>query len=203
MRDHAFWRRQVTVSVILTAGLVGGVYAWEQGRKPPNAGGNFTIEMSDYRFTPGKMTWRVGERVTITLINASEANPPKPHEFMIGREPRTEETAFGIRFEDGYRKPFFDGVTIELVSGSGLKMLMAGGATFTGISPSSVIAPGPMGPMEAMSAFMPVLGKASRLTFSFTVPDKPGTWSYGCFQQTGQHFTNGMNGMITILPKAG
>ena len=79
---------------------------------------------------------------------------------------------------------------------------MAGKATFTGISPKSVIAPDPMGPMEAMTGFMPLLGKPSQLTFSFIVPDKPGTWTYGCFQQTGQHFANGMKGTITILPKA-
>src|SRR3546814_9261013 len=65
------------------------------------------------------MVWRVGERVTITLIGKSEAVPPKAHEFMLGRTPRTTQTVFGLRQEDGFETAFFSGVTIEIVAGSG------------------------------------------------------------------------------------
>jgi plastocyanin len=192
----------IVVSTVVTVGLVGGAYAWEGTRAPAEGNGKYTIVMTDYRFAPDKMTWRVGQRVTITLINKSESIPPKPHEFMVGRVNRTDDTIFGVRYEDGYKTPFFDGVKIKLISGSGLTMLMAGKAIFTGISPKSVIAPGPMGPMEEMTGFMPLLGEPSQLTFSFIVPDKPGQWTYGCFQQSGEHFANGMKGTITILPRA-
>lgn len=203
MLHRAIPWQHVVVSAVITAGLVGGAYAWERALAPVEGNGRYTIEMTDYHFTPDTMTWRVGQRVTITLINDSESRPPKPHEFMVGRGNRTDETLLGKRYEDGYHVPFFAGVKIKLISGAGLTMLMAGNASFTGIAPKSVIAPGPMGPMEEMTGFMPVLGEPSHLTFSFVVPNKPGQWSYGCFQQSGEHFANGMRGTITVLPKSG
>lgn len=58
--------------------------------------------------------------------------------------------------------------------------------------------------MEEMSGnFMLVLEPGGSFTMTFTVPDEPGTWTYGCFQQTGEHFLNGMRGTITVLPASG
>ncbi len=51
--------------------------------------------------------------------------------------------------------------------------------------------------------FMLVVQPGGRFTMSFTVPDKPGEWTYGCFQQSGEHFLNGMKGTVTILPREG
>jgi plastocyanin len=197
--------RQVLVSGLLAAALVAGAYGWTRAGTPASPN-DFTIAMTDYAFAPSHMVWRVGDTVTITLMEKSEANPEKPHEFMVGQTPRTEETVFGIHQEDGFETPFFDGVTIDIVAGSGMNMLMAGGATLTGLPPMQVMSPGPMEmemeEEEEMTGFMPVVGPAGTLTFSFVVPDKPGEWTYGCFQQDGQHFLNGMKGTITILPKA-
>lgn len=196
-------RREITVSAVVAVALLVGAYGWQRAGSPPNADGIFTVAMTDYRFSPAKMVWRVGERVTITLVGKSEATPPKPHEFMIGRTPRTAETVFGLRQEDGFETPFFSGVTIEIVSGKGLQMLMAGEAVLTGVPPAQIVMPGEI-KMERgdMRGFMPLVGPRGSLTFSFTVPDRPGEWTYGCFQQSGQHFLNGMKGTVTILPKA-
>src|SRR3546814_18436854 len=98
--------------------------------------------MTDYRFSPANMVWRVGERVTITLIGKSEAVPPKAHELMLGSTPRTTPTVFGLRQEDGFETAFFSGVTIETVAGHGLPMLMPGEAVFTGVCKEWCVRPG-------------------------------------------------------------
>lgn len=54
--------------------------------------------------------------------------------------------------------------------------------------------------MEEMSGnFMVVVQPGGSFTMTFTVPDNPGVWSYGCFQQTGEHFLNGMRGTVEVL----
>src|SRR3546814_4551043 len=75
-------------------------------------------------------------------------------------------------------------------------MLMPGEAVLPGLSPAEIVMPGEMEMDHAgdMRGFMPLVGSRGNLTFSFTVPDKPGEWIYGCFQQSGQHFLNGMKG---------
>lgn len=193
--------RQILISAVLTAGLLFGAYAWQRSQAAPISDNNFTIKMTDYGFSPAKMVWHVGDRVTITLINDSESHPQKEHEFMVGRTPRMEDTVFGPHQEDGFETPFFSGVEIDIVGGSGLQMLMAGEATLTGLPPMQVMSPGPMDMhhMDEMTGFMPVVGPKGTLTFSFVVPDKPGEWTYGCFQQDGQHFRNGMKGTITVV----
>src|SRR3546814_16176479 len=82
-------------------------------------------------------------------------------------------------------------------------MLMPGGGVLTGLSPAEIVMPGEMEMDHAgdMRGLMPLVGSRGNLTFSFTVPDKPGEWIYGRFQQRGQHFLNGMKGTVTILPK--
>lgn len=193
--------KSLALSTIVAVALAGGAYAWQAQRAPTTAKGKYIISMTDYAFTPSHMVWHVGERVTITLVNNSQSHPEKSHEFMVGRTPRTAKTIFGRKQEDGFETPFFNGMTLDILSGSGMKMLMAGNAKLVGVPTKQVMAPGPMGPMEEMHGFMPVFGSGARLTFSFVVPDRPGKWTYGCFQQSGQHFLNGMKGTVTILPK--
>lgn len=63
-----------------------------------------------------------------------------------------------------------------------------------------VMTPGPMDMDEmSMNSFMPVVGPKGYLKFSFVVPDKPGEWTIGCFQQSGQHYLNGMKGTVTVI----
>src|SRR3546814_10243920 len=72
--------RGISVSAIVAVTLMAGAYGWQRAGSPPAAEGTFTIAMTDYRFSPANMVWRVGERVTITLIGKSEAVPPKRSE---------------------------------------------------------------------------------------------------------------------------
>lgn len=189
----------VVASAVVLAVLGSAMFVWSGRPGAASGHGSYVIHMLDYRFQPAHMTWRVGETVTITLVNDSVAHPGKPHEWMIGRTPNTEDTVFGRQVTDGFKTDFFDGIDVTIVSGHDLSMLMAGGAHLSGKSPMSVMRKGRMGPMEEMTGFMPVMTATGRLTISFKVPDKPGEWTYGCFQQSGQHFLNGMHGTITVV----
>lgn len=199
----------LAIAGILAVVLVVGAWFWGGAAQTAKVAQNhYTISMTDYAFAPNRMIWRVGDKVTITLVDDSQSHPAKDHEFMVGRGPNTKQTAFGLRYEDGFKTPFFAGVTINIDAGSGLKMLMAGPAKFTGVKPADVTTPDPNMKMEKMTGFMPLLGGSklnggpSRLTFSFVVPDRTGTWTFGCFQQSGQHFANGMKGTIEVVKQA-
>lgn len=197
----------VVVSFVLFAALVGGAYAWANTSPAAPGVHRYTIRLTDYKFHPSHLTWHVGDRVSITLVNDSGAHPGKAHEWMLGRKPLRTSTPFGSKITEGFQMPFFKGITVHIDSGAGLKMMGAGPAKLTGKSPMSVLTPQArarmmkmkkMGGMKKMAGFMPLLTKGGRVTFSFRVPDKPGTWTYACFQQDGQHFLNGMRGTVEV-----
>lgn len=196
--------RSVLTGAVVLLLLAGGMVAWGRNPQPANQT-RFTIHMLDYAFKPAHMVWHVGQTVTVTLVDDSDSHPGKAHEWMVGRGPNLKQTVFGPRHVDGFHVPFFKGVDVKVVSGHDLVMFMGGAAHLSGEPVKDVLRKGPMGPMEEMSGFMPLLDGKGRLTISFKVPDKPGTWIYGCFQQSGQHFTNGMRGTIDVVegkPKA-
>lgn len=193
--------RQLIISSVVVLLLVMAAYVWAIARTPSEGPGRYIISMTDYNFAPDQMTWRVGQTVTITLINNSPVQPGKQHEFMVGRTPIKEDTVFGKAQRDGFVNPFFNSVTIRLENGRGLMMLAQGSARLTGVDPMKLLAPD-MGGMQMMqmSDFMSVLMPGGQLTFSFTVPNKPGSWTYACFQQDGQHYLNGMQGVVNVIP---
>lgn len=191
-------RRGLLGSAALAALLLIAWTTWP-GRTPP-AGPGTTIVMSDYAFSPDRLTWRVGERVTLSVVNRSQAKPPRPHELMFGRYPMKEEGPFGPLQGDGFDEPLLGGVAIELQGGGGLTMLMTPGSQLSGVDPSSLLAPGGMAMEMDMDQFMAVFPPDATLTFSFVVPDRPGEWEFGCFAQDGQHYLNGMRGRVTVLP---
>ncbi len=219
MRSERVGSRQLFISLAVAALVISGVIVWNVVRQPPEGPTSYTISMTDYQFSPAQMTWRAGQKVAITLINESQSKPGKPHEFMVGRDPNVMNTVFGPLQGDGFAASPFTGVTVDLLSGRGLTRLDQGSSKFVGLDPGKLLVPG-AGGMQGMpgtsgmgggqgqgqgtggmqmAGFMPVLAAGGQLTFSFTVPGKPGQWTYGCFQQSGQHFLNGMQGTVTIL----
>ncbi len=61
-----------------------------------------------------------------------------------------------------------------------------------------------MGKMvEELMGVMPMItlqDKGGAMTFTFTVPDKKGTWQYGCFEEDGSHFLDhNMKGAVEIV----
>lgn len=210
MRDGAGTPRGIRPGQLLGAGvaalvLVAAGIAWSAAKTPPIGPLQTTIVMTDYQFAPNHLTWHAGDRVTLTVVNESQAQPPKPHEIMFGRGPMEEEGPFGPVQGDGFQTALLSGVALDIEQGSDLTMLMAPGSQLSGVDPMSVLTPEAreMGMGEMMNQFMAVFSPGASLTFSFTVPDTPGDWEFGCFQQDGQHFLNGMQGTITILPPGG
>lgn len=197
--------RQLLVASLVAAALVAAGVAWSAAKTPPAGPTQTTIVMTDYQFSPNHLTWHVGDRVTLTVVNRSQAQPPKPHEIMFGRGPMQKDGPFGPVQGDGFQTALLAGVAIDIQQGSDLTMLMAPGSQLSGVDPQSVLTPEArqMGMGEMMNQFMAVFSPGASLTLSFTVPDKPGDWEFGCFQQDGQHFLNGMHGTISILPAAG
>lgn len=193
--------RGLGIGLVATLVVLGAAAALGAARSPGAPAGETLIVMDDYRFAPGRLSWRAGDTVTLTLLNRSSSRPGKPHEIMFGRVPLREEGTFGPVQGDGYREQLLDGAVVELVGGERVSMVMAETARVTGVDPMTLM---PAGmdmsgqPMRMGMDFMVVLQPGGSLTVRFRVPDRPGTWEFGCFQQDGQHYLNGMKGDLIV-----
>jgi plastocyanin len=174
---------------------------WPIARAPGLGSNEYRIVMDDYSFSPSRLTWQPGETVTVTILNQSSSRPGKPHEIMFGRLALREPGPFGSIQGDGFEDQLLDRATVDLLAGERVSMVMAETARLTGVDPMSL-----MGPDMDMSGdtmrmgmdFMAVIDPGGSLSFAFTVPDQTGEWEFGCFQQDGQHYLNGMKGVLTV-----
>ncbi|MDP2730818.1 MAG: hypothetical protein Q8O55_10105 [Dehalococcoidales bacterium] len=141
--------------------------------------GELTITEKEFEFIPNKIMLKVGQEVRITLSNMGE----KDHEFMVGRDVRMED---GI--PDGFMTDFFEGVEVTAERDSQsvpVMMLMEPGMTEEEMAEHSF-----MVWLEAGS---------SPATIIFTVPaNKVGEWTFGCFEDDGDHWEEGMRGTLTV-----
>jgi plastocyanin len=193
--------RGLAVAVGVTALALAGSTLWAAARAPALGPNEYRIVMDDYSYSPKRLSWRPGETVTVTIVNRSSSRPGAPHEIMFGRGPLREPGPLGPIQGDGFEDQLLDGATVELRAGNGVTMVMAETARLTGVDPMSL-----MGPDMDMSGqemrmgmdFMAVVEPGGSLTVSFQVPDRPGDWEFGCFQQDGQHYLNGMRGVLTV-----
>lgn len=228
------WGRSLGVSALaFVLVAVAGAALWIVGRPSPaftTAPGSMALSAFDYGFSPDRMTWRAGERITLTFSNdnspplsASISDPEaswgvigeflrgvspaikgalgKPHELMMGRGgPVAEQTVFGPHVVGGFETDFFEGVEVELLDAEGVSMLMPGDAFVSGLEQldMSGMDMGQMGEHGGAPQLMLLLEPGGRATIRFTVPNKPGRWEFGCFQQSGQHYANGMRGIVTV-----
>lgn len=79
------------------------------GAKPEAKPVQQTIEMSEYAYTPSEVNLRVGDQVTLKLVNKGALE----HEIMIGREMVTENGR-----PNGYESDMFTTAGVEpMVSG--------------------------------------------------------------------------------------
>jgi plastocyanin len=193
------WGRSLAASGLAFAVLAAVAGLWIAGRPSralaPGPGG-VALSGFDYGFSPGRITWRVGERVTLTFTNDSSGVPGKRHELMMGRGPATEDTVFGPRFAGGFVTDFFRGVDVEVLQAEKLSMLMPGDARVSGNDMTGMQMGGVA--QEAAPGFMVMLQPGGQVTIRFVVPDRPGRWEFGCFQQSGQHYENGMKGSVVV-----
>jgi plastocyanin len=131
----------------------------------------YTIEMREYSFAPNTLDLKVGQQVTINLVN----NGQLAHEIMFGR---------GVALENsrpiGYQEDMFEagGVGSEITGGG---------------SEGEHEAMGHGGYM----AFLEKTGDQASITFTVT-EEMLGEWEMGCFEQEGVHYDAGMKGKVIV-----
>ena len=154
--------------------------------------GHVRLYQGDFYFDPNHMQWRVGDQITLHLMNTS---PNRPHEMWIGRGFDTTPTEFGP-IATGFHTDFWDGVHINILEAYHVSNWVTNKAIVTSqVSPTPWLVTGP-----GNGNFSPTLEPGGYVTWSFTVPNKPGRWMYGCFVQSFIHYVEGMRGTIDILP---
>ena len=136
----------------------------------------YIIEMSEFAFTPNTIEAKIGQRVTIELINKGTLE----HEIMFGRDVMMVNNR-----PDNFKIDMFGMALVEPQVMQDQKSDMGEsmhGADHTG--------------------FMVVLPETdSKATISFTVTeDMQGEWEIGCFSQNGVHFDAGMKGKFIVNP---
>jgi uncharacterized cupredoxin-like copper-binding protein len=136
---------------------------------------SYTIEMDEYTFSPSTIEVKVGQEVTIELVNKGEI----PHELMIGR---------GVDYID--RRPV--GYVEDMFSIAHVEPEVTGG----------VVSMGDGHDMDGHAGFMVVLeGIGDTATIKFTATrEMVGEWEMGCFEQDGVHYDAGMVGKLIVSP---
>ncbi len=133
-----------------------------------------TIDMSEYAFTPNTLALKVGQEVTLELVNQGQL----AHEIMIGQDVKVEHG-----HPAGYWKDFF---AIANVTPQILEASEGAGEAHEGD--------------HEHGGYMVVLPKnGDKVVIRFKVtPAMIGEWEMGCFEQDGVHYTSGMKGVVTV-----
>lgn len=135
----------------------------------------YTIEMSEYAFTPNTLEAQVGQQVTLNLVNKGQLE----HEIMFGRDMMMMDN-----HPSGYQVDMFQqaGVEPEVMQMDDMDMAEAEHEE------------------EGHTGFMVMLpeqGGNASMTFTVT-DDMVGEWEIGCFELDGVHYTQGMKGTFTV-----
>jgi uncharacterized cupredoxin-like copper-binding protein len=138
----------------------------------------YTIEMSEYAFSPNTIEAKVGQQVTLELVNKGTLE----HEIMFGHDVMMMNSR-----PNGYQSDMFEMANVEPQV-----MRMREGMSEMGESEHGADHTG----------FMVVLPKANdSATLTFTVTkDMQGEWEIGCFSQEGVHYDAGMKGKFVVNP---
>lgn len=163
------------------------------GAAAPDAAGNLTVEMSEYKFTPDNIELKVGQKVTITLVNMGE----KDHEFMVGRDVAMMEGA-----PNGFEHDLFENAQPMVMGGQVMGMEGMEGDSMADDAMESKEGDemADMGGHMDHSGFMVVMPQGNdNATITFDVTeDMVGEWEIGCFEDDGQHYDDGMKGKIVV-----
>lgn len=146
---------------------------------PPPA--EFTVEMTEFAYSPDTIEVQVGQEVTIHLVNKGALN----HEFMVGHDAMMMEG-----MPSGFEHNMFEGHEPEVMGANGEMM-------------SSDEHDSGMEDMEGMDhGFMVMVNRDDvEKTLKFTVTeDMVGEWQIGCFSDGGSHYEQGMTGTFIVNP---
>lgn len=138
----------------------------------------YTIQMSEFAYSPSEIQAKVGQEVTIELIN----NGALGHELMIGRDVKMTNNR-----PNGFEHDMFEEAHVEPKVMGGMQSDMEMGSD---------------GMQDQHAGFMvgiPTGGENATITFTAT-KDMVGEWEIGCFEQDGVHYDAGMNGKLVVVP---
>jgi uncharacterized cupredoxin-like copper-binding protein len=163
--------KSLATRITLFIGLILSITACAQATPEPFTS---TIEMTEYQFIPNSLELKVGQQVTLELVNSGQLQ----HEIMIGRDVMMVDNR-----PAGYQVDLFETGGVEPVV--------------------NTVEEGQMTEMEeeeeAHGGFMAIVGVGGRSSMTFTVTDDMvGEWELGCFEQDGVHYDAGMHGTVTI-----
>ncbi len=162
--------RWILAGLILATGLILAACGGQ-----PSAPVSFDLEMSEYAYSPAVLEVKVGQEVTLNLVNSGQVE----HELMIGRQ---------VIYEDGRPNGFQE----DLFVTGGVEPEVTGG------EPASKSGDGHMHANPGVMVTLPD-GESGSLKFAVT-SDMVGEWEMGCFSQEGVHYTAGMVGKLVVMP---
>lgn len=132
---------------------------------------SYDINMTEYGFAPENLEFKVGQEVTLNLINSGQLQ----HEIMFGRDVMMMDNR-----PAGYKFDIFEtgGVEPEVHQEG---------------------EPEHEHEEEMHEGFMVALPENGTGTVKFTVTEgMVGKWDMGCFEQDGVHYDAGMKGTVTV-----
>lgn len=160
-------------SWLLTVFLLAGMLLTACQSKTPEAV-KFTIHMKEYSFTPSDIQVKVGQQVTLELVNDGTL----AHELMIGKD---------VRMVDNHPAGF----VTDLFKAAGVEPTISGGSEEMSMDEAA----------EEGVTMVHLAKTGDTATMTFTVTKAMvGTWEMGCFEQDGVHYTAGMKGTFTVNP---
>jgi plastocyanin len=171
-------KNHLTLSLIGIGLLLAACSGQSSPANQPPEPVKYTVEMSEFAFSPNELQAKVGQEVTLELVNKGAL----AHELMIGREVKMHDSR-----PDGYQQDMFEVAHVEPKVMGGMQGNMGMGS-------------GDM--QDEHSGFMitvPRGGDNAMITFT-TTQDMVGEWEIGCFEQDGVHYDAGMNGRLLIVP---
>jgi plastocyanin len=140
----------------------------------------YTIEMSEYSFTPSEIQAEVGQEVTIELVNIGALE----HELMIGRDVKMHDS-----LPDGFEHDMFESAQVEPMVMGGVEDGMDMGMSSGGMEDEHT----------GFMVVVPMGGENATISFTAT-EDMVGEWEMGCFSQDGVHYNAGMKGKLVVEP---
>lgn len=155
----------------------------------------FTIEMSEFSYSPETIELKVGQTVTFNLVNKGQLE----HEVMFGRELMMDHS-----LPAGYELDLFEhagiepSVTMEMHMDEHEEGEHEEGEHHEDEHGDEAEHADDMDE-HAHSGFMVALKNEDTATMTFTVTEEMvGTWEIGCFLQNGSHHLAGMQGSLEV-----
>jgi plastocyanin len=144
---------------------------------------SMNIDMSEFAFTPNVIEAKVGQQVTLNLVNDGALE----HEIMFGRNMIMGDAGQ----PNGYETDMFMMANMQptVTFGEGMSEGMDMGEGEMGMT---------SGEHGGYMVSLPGMGgQTAQMTFTVT-EDMVGEWEFGCFAQEGVHYEQGMHGTMMV-----